>query len=74
MKEDIRQVHYDDWARTKKFTKVEIKELEDKTWEAKALDITVNRDTKQQAIYAIQLQVYNQGYEIGNLPELFNIK
>ena len=76
-KEDIRQTYYDGWAKDKKFIDIEVSELEDKSgWIGQCKSVfgfVVYRDTRQQTIYAMTLEVNRRGYEIGNLTEIYNL-
>jgi len=79
--EDIRQVHYDAWKKTKKWIDIEVLELKDGSgWIGKAKPKEVGdpacivyRDTKQQTIYAIVSKLNGKGFEVGNLPEIYGL-
>ncbi len=81
MNNDQRSAMYNGWARTKKWIKIEVKELEDNSgWMAVPITSNVGdpgfvvyRDTKAQVIYAISGKLQAKGYEISNLAEVQGI-
>lgn len=77
MSEDIRQIHYDAWAKGKKFMPIEVKQTDDgQSWMGtckRKFGFVVYRDTKQQVIYAMATELHKRGYEIGNLPEVTGV-
>jgi len=81
MDDNQRGAMFNAWAQSKKWVKVEVKELDDGSgWIAKPIAVNVGdpgcvvyRDTKAQAIYAISGKLQSKGYEISNLAEIQGI-
>lgn len=76
MEDSQREAMYNGWKNSKKWVKVEVRQLKEGDWVATSIgepEAVQYRNNKQDVISAIYSDLYYKGYEISNLAEIQGI-